>query len=589
MAAPVPDNEAERLARVQALAVLDTASEPLFDALTQTAAAVTGAPIALMTLVDSQRQWFKASVGVGETDGTAREHAFCAHTILDDEIFEVADTQTDPRFADNPLVLGELDVRFYAGAPIVLGEGVRVGALCVIDHTPRQLDASQREVLRQLARAASEALVLRQLAAERQVALARAAALATRRLQNAQLLQAKLRASTAFLNRSASAAGLGGWELDLLSNELTWTDETCRIHELAPGYKPTLAEAMAFYPPDAREQVSATMKRAVAEGNDWDLEVPFTTATGRHLWVRSVGSAEYNDSGQPVRLIGAFQDISIRRRVVSALEASERRFRKLFQYSLGLIFTHDYEGVLLSANPAAAQSLGYAVGELLGRPLSDLMPPERQALLKQYLVRIITHDTDEGTIVLIAKSGEQRVWHYRNILDDEGEDPYVLGHAQDVTESYTQARRLQELSIRDPLTGCFNRRYLSQLVAGSSGQRWGCVAVDLDHFKQVNDTYGHQRGDEVLIATAEFLRGHVRAEDAVIRLGGDEFLLLLHDADAALTADIVARVETHRDNAPIAFTLGTATFGDEVSLEQGLADADQRLYQRRESERSRVS
>ena len=98
-----------------------------------------------------------------------------------------------------------------------------------------------------------------------------------------------------------------------------------------------------------------------------------TTATGRKIWARIIGSVDLDEDGTPLRMVGAIQDISIRRRVVSALEASERRFRQLFQYSLGLICMHDHEGVLLSVNPAAARSLGYSVGELLGRPLTDLM------------------------------------------------------------------------------------------------------------------------------------------------------------------------------------------------------------------------
>ncbi len=162
--APPPTNEAERLERLRALAVLDTAPEPLFDTLSRLAAAICGTPIALLSLVDASRQWFKANVGLPGVSETPRELAFCAHAILDGEVLEVGDACADPRFAGNPLVTGEPGIRFYAGAPIELPGGVRLGTLCVIDRQPRRLDPAQREQLRELAAAAAQALELREQA-----------------------------------------------------------------------------------------------------------------------------------------------------------------------------------------------------------------------------------------------------------------------------------------------------------------------------------------------------------------------------------------------------------------------------------------
>jgi diguanylate cyclase (GGDEF)-like protein len=164
------------------------------------------------------------------------------------------------------------------------------------------------------------------------------------------------------------------------------------------------------------------------------------------------------------------------------------------------------------------------------------------------------------------------------VLDDEGDDPYILGHAQDITERFHHERKLRDWSTRDPLTGCLNRRFLDDLTQSPPAQQWGCIAVDLDHFKQVNDTHGHQRGDEVLVAMAQFLTEHVRPQDAVVRVGGDEFLLLLRSGDAALTEQVAERIEADRHRAAIEFTLGVAAFGAGVSLQAGLAEADRRLY-----------
>ena len=557
MLVPLPDNEALRLARLRSLSVLDTAPEPLFDGLAEAAAMALGTPMAAVNLIDADRQWTKAGVGLEVGASRPRDEAFCSHTVLQDTLLEVADARHDPRFADNPAVTCPDGIRFYAGAPIMLSDGSRLGALCAVDNTPRSLTPAQRELLRALAKVAAEALQLRLDSLERE----------------------------AMLDRTGRLADVGGWTMDLVTNTLQWSSQTFRLHDLPLGQLPSLEEALNFYPPEARVRLEQAIERARHDGVGWDLELPLVSATGRKLWVRAMGRMERFDDGQPYRLIGAIQDISIRRKVILALEASERRFRQLFEHSLGLICMHDHEGVLLSVNPAAARALGYSVGDLLGRPLSDFMPRGREQMLRDYLLRIITHGTDAGVMELLARDGSVRMWQYQNVLDDQSDEPYILGHAQDITERVTLERSLRDSSVRDPLTGCFNRRYLAQ-VEGEAGRAWGCITIDLDHFKQVNDTYGHQRGDEVLQETARFLMCHAGEDGVVVRLGGDEFLVLLRDAEAGRTAEVMLRIERDRASAPIAFTLGAATFGRGVSLDEALAEADRNLYARRERERA---
>ncbi len=153
-----PPNEQSRLAALHALDVLDTSPEAQFNILVRVAALLTGTPISLVSLVDATRQWFKANVGLAGVTETTRDVAFCAHTILQDTVFEISDTHRDPRFRDNPLVTGAPGIRFYAGAPICLADGVRIGSLCVIDRQPRKLSQDQLEVLQELARAAAAQL-----------------------------------------------------------------------------------------------------------------------------------------------------------------------------------------------------------------------------------------------------------------------------------------------------------------------------------------------------------------------------------------------------------------------------------------------
>jgi diguanylate cyclase (GGDEF)-like protein len=162
VAASLPFNEALRMNALRSYDVLDTEPEQAYDDLTMLASAVCRTPMALITLVDSHRQWFKSRVGMEMTE-TSREVSFCAHTIISpDRTFEVADATQDPRFARNPLVVGDPNIRFYAGSPLVTPQGLPIGAVCVLDRQSRRLDDLERQALASLARQVVTHLELRQ-------------------------------------------------------------------------------------------------------------------------------------------------------------------------------------------------------------------------------------------------------------------------------------------------------------------------------------------------------------------------------------------------------------------------------------------
>ncbi len=160
---PIPFDEAQRLASLRALDILDTPPEPAFDRITRLASQQFDAPIALITLIDPARQWFKSKIGL-EVDETPREFSFCQFAIMDQQVMQVPDATKDPRFADNPLVSGEPGVRFYAGAPLITEKGFRLGTLCVIDNKARQpLDGEQEARLRDFAHLVINEMELRRL------------------------------------------------------------------------------------------------------------------------------------------------------------------------------------------------------------------------------------------------------------------------------------------------------------------------------------------------------------------------------------------------------------------------------------------
>lgn len=144
--APIPPDESDRLEALRSLLLLDTPPEERFDKITKFAQREFGVPIAAISLVDEARQWLKSSVGLDVTE-TSRDVAFCSHTILTPDHLLVEDTLQDPRFSQNPLVTAANGIRFYAGAPLSLKDGHRVGALCILDSTPRCMDETDLAIL----------------------------------------------------------------------------------------------------------------------------------------------------------------------------------------------------------------------------------------------------------------------------------------------------------------------------------------------------------------------------------------------------------------------------------------------------------
>ena len=207
MKAPIPPNESDRLKTLAEYQLLDTRSEASFDKLVEIAATACETPIALLSLIDENRQWFKARVGL-EAQETDREISFCAHAIASDAALIIDDAAQDPRFAENPLVTDQPGVRFYAGVPVHARNGQALGTLCVIDHEPRTLLPNQRRVLDRLAHEIEARFEIRRKAIEKRI-----------------LVEERTVLTNMILHDAAGVMTALGWNLKLLEDRFVAGDD----------------------------------------------------------------------------------------------------------------------------------------------------------------------------------------------------------------------------------------------------------------------------------------------------------------------------------------------------------------------------
>lgn len=474
MTAALPENETQRLEALKRLELLDTEPEPEFDELVTLAAAICGTPISLVTLLDERRQWFKATVGLDVRE-TPREIAFCAHTILQPELFVVEDAAQDTRFAENPLVTGDPNIRFYAGFPVSSPEGQPVGSLCVIDRQPRKLSKLQMDMLVMLGRQVNARMELRLQRRQLQAALA---------------------------------------ETDRSRNEL---------------------------------------------------------------------------------------------------RLSEERFRTFMDNSPFLSYLKDMEGRLVFYNQRFADRFRISISQWLGKSDEDLWPADRAQSVRQNDISVLMGGTLQVVEEEVRDAGGV-ISHWRSYkfpcVSSRGET-LLAGVAVDVTDTRekelmlerTQAElqaaneQLKELAVTDALTGLGNRRVFEERLAAEMtavrrGRKIGLLMLDIDHFKDRNDTFGHQDGDEVLRQIGALMRRIVRGNEMAARYGGEELVVLMpgasEDEAAGLARRLLRAIRTEPwKHRPITVSIGVAESTAEMAGPELVANADRALYAAKAAGRDR--
>jgi len=424
--APLAFNERERLEELYSYEVLDTQAEHDIDDLTLLAAYICKAPIALVSLVDASRQWFKAKVGIDVTE-TPRALAFCAHTILGKDVLIVPDALADDRFADNPLVAGEPGIRFYAGAPLVTSKGYQLGTLCVIDQKPRTLLPEEKDALQILSQQVVHRLEqrrqlkeLRHETAGRQQA-ERAEAASRRQLQNF------VDTSHELIHRVAP------------NGRLLYTN---RAWQKTLGYPPDEATGLSLFEiihPDSLDHWRTLFLRLMAGESIPRMEVSFVAKDGRRIDVVGSATIETSDDGHPIATSSIFHDVTERKATEEQLRRSEAFLHSVLEHLPNMVFVKDAKNLqFIRVNQASEDLLGYSRDALIGKTDYDLFPKPQADFFVAKDQEVLTHRRllDIPCETIHTKDRGDRFLHTKKIplYNASGEPEYLLGISDDITD-----------------------------------------------------------------------------------------------------------------------------------------------------------
>ena len=430
--APVPAEESRRLARLRELMVLDTMPEPIFDTVARIASEVCGTPVGLLSLIDTDRQWFKANHGLDGATQTPRDEAFCAHAILQDEIMEVPDATHDPRFADNPHVTAPAGIRFYAGAPLTLPTGERMGTLCVIDYQARRLTPEQTRALAQLAEMAMHAMVMRRdliarsLSARSDYELAMADSSARHRAlveDQAEMVSQALADGTLVYVNPAYARHFGR-EQDALRG----------------------ANLFDFIDPVDAPTVRALVTHVLQTGVSQEGENRMVEPDGAERWIAWTNTRQRDAQGRPL-LHSVGRDVTARKQAELRLAENER-FVRMITDSLPLRIAYlDGERRYRFVNRAHSERFALPREQILGKRRSDLLGQPPDAELMHWSAQAAAGQAQRFEFEELVHGEPRRI--ESQLIPDIGTDGGVRGVFSigiDITERAAAEQQLRALT-----------------------------------------------------------------------------------------------------------------------------------------------
>lgn len=419
-----------------------------------------------------------------------------------------------------------------------------------------------------------------------------------------------LRQSAERLQLAAEASGVGVWDHDLTTGGLVWDDAMYAIYGIDCDTVSNLYDAWrnSVLPEDLPE-VDAALEATIAQGAPFAPRFRIRRGDGAICHVQARARLYADADGKPMRMVGTNEDITERQQQQAILQDSETRFRLTFEVAaIGMMLVSP-KGRFLRVNDALCRIVGYTQAELQQKTFQDITHPDDleadRVLIQELLAGTRDHYQLEkryfhkdGHVIWILLSGS-------TVRDSRGKVLYFIAQVQDITERKAMLEELQRQATKDYLTGLSNRRHFMEQGENELAQvqRYGhalsLLMLDIDHFKNINDSYGHKAGDIVLQKLSQILRETLRTVDIIGRMGGEEFVVLLPETDlqeavevAERLREIVAGTEVIREaGLPLRFTIsiGVVTMKQKhINLDILLNQADQALYKAKTAGRNKV-
>jgi diguanylate cyclase len=554
----VTSHEKLRLEKLRSLGLLDSDPDEFFDCITRVASTILGTPISVISLVDENRQWFKSRHGIDATE-TARDISFCTHAVSSGKELIVEDASNDERFASNPLVVNAPNIRFYAGIPIKSIEGYSLGTLCVIDDKPKRPSSSELKALNDLAQLATKEIQFRE------------------RMLSAQdsIDQAKNKFKSVFENAGVGIALVnpgGGW--------LQVNSELCKIVDYSQAELINLTFQDITHPEDLNTDLNLLDQLVADKIDRYQLEKRYIRKDQATIWVEITVTKHSNERGELEYFIAIVKDIQSAKETEFALTALRRTLEekvahrtdelRLVNQSLSKAYQEkiqseqelqnkelelrtildnaneayicmDDQGLVTAWNKQAENTFGWPEHEAIGRKLENLIiPPESQAAHHHGMHRYLTNKEsrilgNRIELEAVRKDGVRIPIELQVNALEINEQVLFTSFLRDITERKQLENLLKNEARNDPLTGLANRRKLEEILpiafqrAKSNQVYLALVFIDLDGFKLINDTHGHQVGDQLLKEVANRIHHCSRMSDTAVRYAGDEFVIVLEN------------------------------------------------------------
>lgn len=551
-------DEKLRIKKLRSLGLLDSDPDAFFDHITRVASTIAGTPISLISLVDEDRQWFKSKHGLDVTQ-TSRDISFCTHAVESGERLIIEDARLDDQFCRNPLVVHAPNIRFYAGIPIKSMEGFALGTLCVIGHQPKCLTEAELAALDDLAQLATKEIQFR----ERML-----------------LAQYTIDHTQSKFQNIVKNAGVG---IALVKPAGIWlevNDALCKI----VGYPREELLGLTFqditHPDDLNTDLGLLDQLIKDRIQRYQLEKRYIRKDGTPVWIELTVTKQVSVQGEIEYFISIIKDIQLAKETEFALHALRKTLEEKVQYRTEELMTAnqsllkayeekiqaaqalqdkelelrtilanandayicmDTQGLITAWNKQAEHTFGWLEEEVIGRKLEHLIiPPEMQAAHHNGMQRYLQEKNSRllgNRIELegVRKDGTRIPIELQVNALHINDQLLFTSFLRDITERKQLESLLKNEARNDPLTGLANRRTLEELLpvafqrAKINQTYLALLFIDLDGFKQINDTHGHQVGDLLLKEVAKRIHQCTRLSDTVVRYAGDEFVIILEN------------------------------------------------------------